>query len=107
MTMHTHRHGAGASIAGAVSMVVLAVGLVVTAADLPMAWLVWPLGYGVVLPLAVGYAARRQDSSETRETSRSDPVSDLHDRYVEGELDERGFERELETVLSEEEDGTA
>ena len=104
MTMHSHSHGGDASIAGVVSLVVLVVGLAVTAAEFPMAWVVWPLGYGVFLPLAVGLAARRETDSE-RETT--DPVSDLHDRYVAGDIDEREFERKLETALAEEDDGTA
>lgn len=86
------------SVAGPVSLLVLAVGLAVTAADLPMAWLVWPLGYGVVLPLAIGYAAR--DSEQNDNTV--DPLTELQNRYVEGEVSEAEFEEELEMVLAEE-----
>lgn len=101
MHTHTHGHNLGASVAGVVSLVVLAVGLTVTAADLPMAWLVWPLGYGVVLPLAIGYAARREASDESDEPT-ADPVDRLRQRYVEGEIDELEFERRLDVVIEEE-----
>ena len=100
MHTHTHGHSPGASVAGVVSLVVLAVGLTVTAADLPMAWLVWPLGYGVVLPLAIGYAARREASDEP-DDSPADPVERLRQRYVDGEINEREFERRLEVVIEE------
>lgn len=95
--MYSHTPGDGMSVAGPVSMLVLAVGLVVTAADLPMAWLVWPLGYGVVLPLAIGYAKR----DTKRETDEPDQLAELQDRYVEGEVSEAEFEAELESVLAE------
>ena len=100
MHTHNHRHAQGASVAGAVSLVVLAVGLTVTAAGVPMAWLVWPLGYGVVLPLAIGYVARRDTRRDSAETAAdSDSLARLRQRYVEGEIDELEFERKLELVM--------
>jgi uncharacterized membrane protein len=81
-------------------MLVLAVGLAVTAADLPMAWLVWPLGYGVVLPLAIGYATRESGQDD----EGPDPVTELRDRYVDGDIGEAEFEAQLEAVLSTEGD---
>ena len=101
MHTHTQRHTSGASVAGVVSLVVLAVGLTVTAADLPMAWVVWPLGYGVALPLAIGYATRRETSDRDGET-KTDPTARLRQRYVEGEIDELEFERKLEVVMEDE-----
>ncbi len=106
MHAHTQRHTEGASVAGIVSLVVLAVGLTVTAAGVPMAWLVWPLGYGVFLPLAIGYAARRdEDTPDDGGDRAADPVARLRQRYVEGEIDEREFERKLELVMDD--DGRA
>jgi len=101
-TMHTNvrTHDHGMSVAAPVSMLVLVVGLAVTAADLPLAWLVWPLGYGVVLPLAIGYATR--ESEQTEDTA--DPLTELRDRYVDGDISEAEFEAQLEAVLSTEDD---
>jgi len=90
----TARTGA---VAGLVSMGVLAVGLTVTAAGLPMAWLAWPVGYGVVLPLSIGYAANQQSTDDG-----TDRLAALQERYVAGEVDQAEFEAELERVLSEE-----
>jgi hypothetical protein len=98
--VHPHTHDPKMSVAGPVSMLVLVVGLAVTAADLPMAWLVWPLGYGVVLPLAIGYATREYEQSD----DKADPLTELQDRYVAGEVSESEFEEELESILSTEED---
>jgi uncharacterized membrane protein len=85
-------------------MVVLAVGLTLTVADVPMAWLVWPLGYGVALPLAIGYA-KRDRHSERRESNESTDETELdavRQRYVDGDIDEREFEAALERALGEE-----
>ncbi|MEF8785910.1 MAG: hypothetical protein V5A45_08255 [Haloarculaceae archaeon] len=98
MMMHSHTHVP--AVAAPVSMLVLVVGLAVTAADLPMAWLVWPLGYGVVLPLAIGYATRKSEQDD----EGTDSLTELQDRYVAGEVGEAEFEAELESVLSTEDD---
>jgi hypothetical protein len=100
MQTRTCTRQAGASVAGIVSLGVLAVGLALTVADVPMAWVVWPLGYGVALPLAIGYAKRQRDPRDVRAPHR-DRLARLKDRYVRGEIDDREFEAELETVLEE------
>lgn len=96
-------HGRSASIGAAVSGAVLVVGLAVTVAEVPMAWLVWPLGYGVVLPLAVAYAVR-EDGRGTGKRSRAegqsrDRLAQVKEAYVTGEIDEAEFERRLEAAL--------
>ena len=101
MHHRTHSRTEQTSLAGGVSMAVLAVGLLVTAADVPMAWLVWPVGYGVVLPVALGYA--KQCSVEPTDESDADELAKIKGRYVDGAIDEAEFETELEAALSEEE----
>lgn len=104
MQTQIHSRPAGASVAGVVSLVVLIVGLLLTAADVSMAWVVWPLGYGVALPLAVGYAKRREADSRSasrRDGRQPDRLARLRDRYVRGEIDDREFEAELDRVLRE------
>ncbi|WP_159904361.1 hypothetical protein [Salinirussus salinus] len=102
--MHGHAtHGSGAGTGAVVSGAVLVVGLAVTVADVPMAWLVWPLGYGAVLPLAVAYAKRkgerdaaaRQDAGE----ESGDRLTRVKEAYVTGEIGEAEFERRLEAAL--------
>jgi len=89
-----------ALVAGTVSMAVLAVGLTVTLAGVPMAWTVWPLGYGLVLPLAITYAKQQEEKSTSTEPDR---LAETKRRYVEGEVDEATFEDELEAALDEDE----
>lgn len=86
-----------------VSGAVLVVGLAVTVADIPMAWPVWPLGCGVVLPLAVAYAAREggpgtggRSGIERRSNGH---LTQVKETYVAGEMDEAEFERRVEVAL--------
>ncbi|MEF8887800.1 MAG: SHOCT domain-containing protein [Haloarculaceae archaeon] len=102
--MHGHATpGRGAGTGAVVSGAVLVVGLAVTVADVPMAWLVWPLGYGVVLPLAVAYASREQrDAAGTQPGTGSqsdDRLARVKEAYVTGEIDEAEFERRLEAAM--------
>jgi uncharacterized membrane protein len=85
-------------------MVVLAVGLFVTMGDVPMAWIVWPVGYGVVLPLAIGYAKRRDERmSDTRaDDEETEALARAKQRYVDGDIDEAEFEAAVEATLDEE-----
>ncbi len=105
MRTGTHTQTATASVAGTVSMVVLAVGLTLTLADVPMAWLVWPVGYGVVLPLAVGYAHRRSEGLTDWRIDRTntDALARAKQRYVDGDIDEAEFETAVEATLEENE----
>ncbi len=102
--MHEHpMHGSGAGIGAAVSAAVLVVGLAATMADVPMAWLVWPLGYGVVLPLAIGYAKRENGRSPATRSAADerpgDQLAQVKEAYVAGKIDETEFERRLEAAL--------
>jgi hypothetical protein len=70
--MHGHATpGRGAGTGAVVSGAVLVVGFAVTVADVPMAWLVWPLGYGVVLPLAVAYATASREMLPARSLAQA------------------------------------
>jgi uncharacterized membrane protein len=85
-------------------MGILAVGLLVTIANVPMAWVVWPVGYGLVLPLAVGYAKHRENRQTASRPARAetDDLARAKQRYVDGDIDEREFEARLEAALDEE-----
>lgn len=97
------KHGRGADIGAVVSGAVLVVGIAVTVADVPMAWLVWPLGHGVVLPLAVAYGAREggpgTGGRSGIERQSNDHLTQVKEAYVAGEIDEAEFERRVEVAL--------
>ncbi|WP_254273123.1 SHOCT domain-containing protein [Haloarcula marina] len=105
--MHTHRNATEAThaaLAGGISMAVLVVGLGGLALGIPWAWVAFPVGYGGVLPLALGLAKRRETEREAaaeRRTERTDdgPLATLRDRYARGEIDEREFETRVEGLL--------
>jgi CBS-domain-containing membrane protein len=102
--MHGHAtHGSGAGVGAVVAAVVLVVGLAVTVADIPMAWLVWPLGYGAVLPLAIAYAKRKgeRDFAARQDAGKEsdDHLARVKEAYVTGEIGEAEFERRLEATL--------
>lgn len=103
-TIHTHTRsldGTSAGIGGLVSLAVLAVGLGGLALDVPGAWVAFPVGYGVVLPLAVGWASRSSEDADADGEGRTDddPLATLRSRYARGEIDEAEFEGRLERLL--------
>ena len=100
-------------VVGAVALLVLGAGLgslfgipVLNAIDF---WVIFAIGYAVVVPLAALLRGRgtdradrtRESSAGARETSDDvDAALDrLRDRYASGELSEAQFERKLEALL--------
>jgi uncharacterized membrane protein len=62
-------------------------------------WVILVVGYAVVLP-AVGQLGDYYDPRETSESEETDPVEELRQRYVDGEIDEDEFEQRLDELLS-------
>jgi uncharacterized membrane protein len=98
-------------VVGAVALLVLGAGLgslfgvpVLNAIDF---WVIFAIGYAVVVPLAALLRGRGTDSADrtressvgARETSDDVALDRLRDRYASGELSEAEFERKLETLL--------
>jgi hypothetical protein len=88
-----------AGTAGVVSLVTLALGLGGLALGVDWAWVAFPVGYGGVLPLAVGLARARTSEASDTEQAGADPLATLRERYARGELDDAEFERRLERLL--------
>jgi uncharacterized membrane protein len=94
-------------VAGGVTVVVLAVALGLGALGVTWAWVAYPLGFGAVLPLALGVAgwyerrARTDDRHPTddRRTSEDAALAELRRRYARSEIDEATFERRVERLL--------
>jgi uncharacterized membrane protein len=84
-------------------------------------WVAFVVGFGVVLPAAVGavqYRARREstaggaDRSDSRDHTATAGVEDdaletLRNRYARGELTDAQFERKVERLLETEDDETS
>jgi hypothetical protein len=112
---HHGQHGMGpltGGVAGGVTLLVLAVAFSLHALDVSWAWVVYPLGFGGLLPMAMGVAARTERDRTARSESRgangtgpgrpdADPsaLDSLRLQYARGEVDEREFERRVERLL--------
>lgn len=89
-----------ARVASLVSAGVLVVAFGAMAVGIEWFWLAFPLGYGAVLPAAISYTKARTE--RTSEPATADPLASLKQRYVDGDIDEATFERELEARLGDE-----
>ncbi|SFR37093.1 SHOCT domain-containing protein [Halogeometricum limi] len=93
-------------VAGVVIGAILLVGFALLAVGYPFFWVVFPVGFAGVLPMAIGltrlYERRREAEAKRREAERSEPGSALETlrrRYATGEIDEDEFERRVERLL--------
>ena len=102
-------------IVGAVALLVLGAGLGslfgVPVLDAIEFWVIFAIGYAVVVPLTSLLRGRSaasardrpresgRDGSEGADADADDALDRLRDRYARGELSEAQFERKLETLL--------
>ena len=100
--------GLAAVAAGAVTALTLLVAFGLLATGVSWFWIAFPVGFGGLLPLAVGLArlyARDDSASSTDETDEADEDVDddalatLRERYARGELTDAEFERQVEKLL--------
>ena len=90
-------------VSGTVTAVTLLAGFGLLFAGVPYFWVAFPVGFGGVLPVALGLAKHyqrtqnrgaRPPGSET-ETA----LEELRQRYARGELTDEEFERQVERLL--------
>lgn len=91
---------------------VLGIGLVALFTGQPWWWMVFPVGFAVVLPLVAilsdtfvldADAADEGESEERDEREETqDALDTLRNRYARGEIDEAEFERRVERLLENE-----
>lgn len=97
-------------VAAGVTVLVLAVAVGLQALGVSWAWVVYPLGFGGLLPLALGAAGRYErheeparrptrDGPDSAETAEPRALEALRRRYARGAIDEAEFERRLERLL--------
>ena len=89
-------------VAGVTTTLILLVAFGLLALDVAWFWIVFPVGFGGLLPAAVGIARyyRQSEASEAGESAAGDdPVEALKNRYARGEIDEDEFEQRLDDLL--------
>jgi uncharacterized membrane protein len=98
---------------GVTTLAILGVAFGAMALGIPYFWIVFPVGFGGVLPLVMADSARRKrassrdcrrDSTGGRRdagagTTDDEALRTLRSRYARGELSDTGFERRLERLL--------
>ena len=100
------------AVVGAVALAVLGAGLGslfgVPVLDAIEFWVIFAIGYAVVVPLTSLLRGRSAESARDRpresgregaDADADDALDRLRDRYARGELSEAQFERKLETLL--------
>lgn len=93
---------AAARVTALVTGTTLLVAFGLLAAGVPWFWVAFPVGFGAVLPAAVG-AARDREESEDASRQHGDgadaALATLRERYAAGDIDETTFEARLERLL--------
>jgi uncharacterized membrane protein len=97
-------------VAGGVTMLTLTVAFGLMFAGVPWFWVAFPVGFGGLLPMALGATRlykRRQPSDSRPTTDEDDALATLRERYARGDLTEAEFERQVEVLLETEDVRTA
>ena len=102
-------HAISSLVAAGVTALTLTVAFGLLALDVSVFWVAFPIGFGVVLPAAIGIARARhaddQRATDTRQTSDAHTgLEILRERYATGELSEAEFEHRVERLLEREPD---
>lgn len=85
-------------------LLTLGAGFVAMAAGMPYFFLIWVLGFAVVLPIAGILFPEDDADSELAEDKQiadvsTDPLTSLRDQYARGDLTDEEFERKLDRLL--------
>ena len=90
-------------VASVVTMLTLATAFGLLAVGWPYFWIVFPIGFGGVLPAATAIAgwreAKRKQTQTVRQTGAGGKLATLREQYANGEIDEATFERKVERLL--------
>ena len=88
-------------------LLTLGAGFVAMAAGMPYFFLIWVLGFAVVLPILGILFPEDEADSELAEDEQgadvsTDPLTSLRDQYARGDLTDEEFERKLDRLLESE-----
>ncbi|RNJ25305.1 SHOCT domain-containing protein [Halosegnis longus] len=90
-------------IAGVTVFLILGLGMTALFLGVEWFWIVWVVGFAVVLPL-VGILT--DDEEEEGAETPEDPVDRLKRRYADGELTDEEFEHRLERLIETDDEAT-
>ncbi|WP_324665128.1 SHOCT domain-containing protein [Haloarcula sediminis] len=88
-------------IAGGVTALTLTTAFGLLFAGVPWFWVAFPVGFGGLLPMAMGATRlyQRRQESGGQSADEDDALATLRDRYARGELTDAEFERQVERLL--------
>jgi uncharacterized membrane protein len=90
-------------VASVVTMLTLVTAFGLLAIGWEYFWIVFPIGFGGVLPAATAIAgwreAKRKQTETVRQTGAGGKLATLREQYANGEIDEITFERKVERLL--------
>ena len=94
-------------VAGVTTGLILTVAFGLLALGVPWFWVAFPVGFGGLLPVAMGltelYERRQADNhtpaSESTTSSEEEALETLRNRYARGEIDDEEFEQRIELLL--------
>ncbi len=96
-------------IPGIVALLVLGAGLTALFLGYDWFWMVFILGFAVVLPIVAilseslfGGESERVDGEKAGADEQQDALDTLRERYARGEIDEAEFERRVDLLLANE-----
>ncbi|ADQ68095.1 hypothetical protein C499_15725 [Halogeometricum borinquense DSM 11551] len=92
------------AVGGVVIALVLLIAFTLLALDVSFFWVAFPVGFGGVLPAAIGitkwYEQRQKQNTHADKPSETEEALEtLRRRYATGEIDEAEFERRVERLL--------
>lgn len=100
----SNRESAALLVSAAITALTLATAFGLLALGVDSFWIVFILGFGVVMPTALGILTHRWPTtgrtSLTPTSNTSDPVEELQLQYVRGEITEAEFEHRVATLLA-------
>lgn len=91
-------------VAAGVSVLTLAVAFTLLALDVSIFWIVFPIGFGVVLPAAIGIVnaqstCEQRTDSTSQQSDTDTKLQILRERYAAGDLSDEQFEHRVERLL--------
>lgn len=86
---------------GVTTIAVLSLGFVAFVVGIEWFWMIWVVGFVVVLPLVA--LVFDTDDADGAAPERDDPLLILRERYARGELTDEQFERKVDRLIETEE----